>query len=32
MSNDQIIINDLSKVYDNGFDALKKIFLKVKQG
>ena len=32
MSNDQIIINDLSKIYDNGFDALKKISLKVKQG
>ena len=32
MSNYQIIINDLSKIYDNGFDALKKISLKVKQG
>ena len=32
MFNDQIIINSLSKVYDNGFDALKKINLKVKQG
>jgi len=32
MSNDQIIINNLSKVYDNGFDALKKINLEVKQG
>ena len=32
MTDNQIIINDLSKVYDNGFDALKKINLKVKQG
>ena len=32
MSDNQIVINDLSKVYDNGFDALKKINLKVKQG
>jgi ABC-2 type transport system ATP-binding protein len=32
MSQDQIIIKDLSKVYDNGFSALKKINLKVKQG
>ncbi len=32
MTDNQIIINDLSKVYDNGFDALKKISLKVKQG
>ena len=32
MSNNQIVINDLSKVYDNGFDALKKVSLKVKQG
>ena len=32
MIDNQIIINDLSKVYDNGFDALKKISLKVKQG
>ena len=32
MSNDQIIINDLSKVYDNSFDALKKISLEVKHG
>ena len=32
MSDNQIIINDLSKVYDNGFDALKKVSLKVKQG
>ena len=32
MSDNQIEINDLSKVYDNGFDALKKVSLKVKQG
>jgi len=32
MSKNQIIINDLSKVYDNGFNALKQINLKVKQG
>ena len=32
MTDNQIIINDLSKVYDNGFDALKKVNLKVKQG
>ena len=32
MSENQIVINDLSKVYDNGFDALKKVSLKVKQG
>ena len=32
MSDNQIVINDLSKVYDNGFDALKKVSLKVKQG
>ena len=32
MSDNQIIINDLSKVYDNGFNALKKVSLKVKQG
>ena len=32
MSENQIVINDLSKVYDNGFDALKKVNLKVKQG
>ena len=28
----QIVINDLSKVYDNGFNALKKVSLEVKQG
>ena len=32
MTDNQIIINDLSKVYDNGFNALKKVSLKVKQG
>jgi ABC-2 type transport system ATP-binding protein len=32
MSHDQITINNLSKIYDNGLDALKKISLKVKQG
>ena len=32
MMNNQIIINDISKVYDNGFDALKTISLKVRQG
>ena len=32
MTDNQIIINNLSKVYDNGFNALKKINLNVKQG
>ena len=32
MTDNQIIIKDLSKVYDNGFEALKKINLNVKQG
>ena len=32
MTDNQIVINDLSKVYDNGFNALKKIKLEVKQG
>ncbi len=32
MSINQIVINDLSKVYDNGFNALKKVSLEVKQG
>ncbi len=32
MTDNQIIINDLSKVYDNGFSALKKVSLNVKQG
>ena len=32
MTDNQIVIKDLSKVYDNGFEALKKINLNVKQG
>ena len=32
MSVNQIVINDLSKVYDNGFNALKKVSLEVRQG
>ena len=32
MSENQISINGLSKIYDNGFNALKNINLKVKQG
>ena len=32
MSKDQININNLSKVYDNGFEALKKISLNIKKG
>ena len=32
MSDNQIIINNLSKVYDNGFEALKKIDLSIKKG
>jgi ABC-2 type transport system ATP-binding protein len=32
MSENQIVISDLSKVYDNNFNALKKVSLKVKQG
>jgi len=32
MSENQLIISNLSKVYDNGFSALKKVSLKVKQG
>ena len=32
MSNDQISINNLSKVYDNGFKALKNINLSIKKG
>jgi len=32
MSKNQLVINDLSKIYDNGFSALKKVSLKVKQG
>ena len=32
MSENQISINSLSKVYDNGFKALKNVNLKVRQG
>ena len=32
MSNNQIIIKDLSKIYDNGFQALKKINLNIRKG
>jgi ABC-2 type transport system ATP-binding protein len=32
MTDNQIVIQNLSKIYDNGFDALKKINLNVKQG
>ncbi len=32
MSINQIIIKDLSKIYDNGFEALKKINLDIKKG
>ena len=32
MRNNQILINNLSKVYDNGFNALKNINLKIKKG
>ena len=32
MSNNQISINNLSKVYDNGFNALKNINLKINRG
>ena len=32
MINNQIIIKDLSKVYDNGFTALKNITLNIKKG
>ena len=32
MSDDQICINNLSKVYDNGFEALKNINLNIKRG
>ena len=32
MSNDQINITNLSKIYDNGFEALKKINLNIKKG
>ena len=32
MEQNQIIIKDLSKVYSNGFNALKNINLKIKKG
>ena len=32
MTNNQIVINNLSKIYDNGFNALKKINLNIKKG
>ena len=32
MSNNQIIIKDLTKIYDNGFQALKKINLSIRKG
>merc|ERR1711977_559438 len=32
MSNNQISINNLSKIYDNGFEALKNINLDIKKG
>ena len=32
MSDNQIVISDLSKVYDNGFEALKNINLNIKKG
>ena len=32
MSDNQIVISNLSKVYDNGFNALKKINLNIKKG
>ena len=32
MSNNQISINNLSKVYENGFEALKNINLNIKKG
>ena len=32
MSDNQIVISDLSKVYDNGFEALKKVNLNIKKG
>ena len=32
MQDNQILINNLSKVYDNGFNALKNINLKIKKG
>ena len=32
MSDNQIVINDLSKIYDNGLTALKNINLNIKKG
>jgi len=32
MSENQLVISNLSKIYDNNFNALKKVSLKVKQG
>ena len=32
MSSNQININNLSKIYDNGFEALKNINLNIKKG
>jgi len=32
MSDNQIVVNNLSKIYDNGFEALKKINLDIKKG
>ena len=32
MSSDQITINNLSKVFDNGFVALKNVNLNIKKG
>ena len=32
MSDNQISINNLSKIYDNGFEALKNINLDIKKG
>ena len=32
MSDNQISINNLSKIYDNGFEALKNINLEIKKG
>jgi len=32
MSENQLVISNLSKIYDNSFNALKKVSLKVKQG
>ena len=32
MSENQIVIENLSKTYDNGFSALKKVNLNIKKG